>query len=73
MKKYRFDLQRSTINEYNELAHIIHAWSLADAVQKFIRKHGLEAPAYWDEPSYEKHIEMVFKNDRGSVWYSISW
>lgn len=73
MRKYHFDLQRATIPEYRELAHIIHAWSLDDAVRKFTRKHGLEAPAYWDEPSFDNQMDMVFKHERGDAWYSISW
>ena len=73
MGKYHFQLQRTTIMEYKELAHVIHANSLADAVQKFIRKHGLEAPAYWDEPTFDRSMEMRFRSSKGDVWYAISW
>jgi len=73
LRKYHFELIRSTIPEYKELAHIIHASSLADAVQKFTRKHRLDAPAYWDEPAFDTFMEMIFKDNRGSVSYKISW
>lgn len=73
MKKYKFDLLQSTIKGFKEIDHIIPANSLTDAIQKFIRKHDLEAPAYWDEPSFDKNIEMTFKSDRGDVKYLISW
>ena len=73
MKKYHFELQRTTIPQFKQLSHIIHAWSLADAVQKFSRKHSLISPAYWDEPSFETFIDMVFTSEQGSAWYSISW
>jgi len=71
--RYRFDLQRATIPDYQELTHIIHAWSLEDAVIKFTRKHRLEAPAYWDEPTFDRFIEMRFSSGRGDVWYIINW
>lgn len=73
MRKYKFDLLRSTIAHFKEKDHIIPAQSLTDAVLKFVRKHELEAPAYWDEPAYEKVIEMTFKCDYGNVTYHISW
>ena len=71
--KYQFDFIRTTIPEYKELAHIIHASSLTDALLKFTRKHQLEMPAYWDEPAYDRQIDMAFKHAKGDVWYSISW
>lgn len=73
MTKYRFDLVESTIAGFKERDHIIPAQSLADAVQKFIRKHELEAPAYWDEPFFDKTIDLTFKNESGNVKYRISW
>jgi hypothetical protein len=58
---------------FREKDHIILASSLTDATQKFIRKHELEAPAYWDEPSYDRFIELTFTSDYGAVKYHISW
>lgn len=73
MKKYKFILKQCTIRGFAEKDHIIPAHSLEDAVQKFIRKHDLEAPAYWDEPFFDQEIEMTFKNEYGEVLYHISW
>jgi hypothetical protein len=73
LKKYKFDLVQSSISNFKELDHIIPATSLTDAVQKFIRKHELTAPAYWDEPSFDKNIELTFKSHYGKITYHISW
>ncbi|MEX2414939.1 MAG: hypothetical protein WD424_02250 [Paenibacillaceae bacterium] len=73
MRKYKFDLIQCTITGYREKDHIILASSLTDAIQKFIRKHELEAPAYWDEPSYDRYIELTFTSAYGAVNYLISW
>lgn len=71
--KYHFELIRATIPEYKELAHIIHASSLTDAMQKFTRKHQLEMPAYWDEPTYDRQIDIAFKHASGEAVYAITW
>lgn len=73
MRKYKFDLLHANIPDFVEKDHIILAHSLTDAIQKFVRKHHLEAPAYWDEPSFDKNIELIFKSRDGSVKYRISW
>jgi hypothetical protein len=73
LKKYKFELLQTDISGFIEIDHVIPAHSLSDAIQKFIRKHGLEAPAYWDEPFFDKHIELTFKNKHGSVRYHVSW
>jgi hypothetical protein len=73
MKKYKFDLLKSTITGYHEKDFIIPANSLSDAITKFVRKHELEEPAYWDEPFFDKHIELTFKSIHGEVNYNISW
>lgn len=71
--KYRFEIMQSDIQGFVEKDHVILAISLSDAIQKFVRKHDLEAPAYWDEPSFETHIEVSFKKTHGRVRYHISW
>ena len=73
LRKYKFDLIDCTIIGFREKDHIILASSVTDAVQKFIRKHELEAPAYWDEPSYDLNIELTFTNAYGVIKYDISW
>jgi hypothetical protein len=73
LKKYKFDQLHNTITGFREKDHIILAHSLTDAIAKFIRKHDLEAPAYWDEPAYDRNIELTFKNIHGSIKYQISW
>lgn len=73
MKKYKFELIQCTISGFTEKDHIIPAHSLEDAVRKFIRKHELEAPAYWDEPFFDQEIELTFKNEYGDVLYHLSW
>lgn len=73
MKKYRFELLKTTIHPFEEKDHIIVANSLADAIQKFVRKHELEAPAYWDEPMFDSDIELTFKRNNDTVTYLISW
>lgn len=73
MIKYRFDMIEQRMAVFVEKDHIIQGHSLADAVTKFCRKHGLEAPAYWDEPSYDTFIDLTFTGANGSVRYRISW
>lgn len=73
MKKYKFDLLHSTITGYYEKDTIIPANSLSDAITKFVRKQELTEPAYWDEPFFDKHIELAFKSKFGEVRYHISW
>jgi hypothetical protein len=73
MKKYIFHLIEATIPYFREKDHVIPAHSLTDAIQKFIRKHELEAPAYWDEPTFDTNIELTFKNEYGKVKYYIQW
>ncbi|GAA0372276.1 hypothetical protein [Bacillus horti] len=73
MKKYRFELLETDISLFIEKDHVILAGSLEDAIQKFVRKHDLEAPAYWDEPSFDTFIELTFKSAQGSVKYKITW
>lgn len=73
MKKYKFDLLDTTISNFKEKDHIIPAQSLADAVRKFVRKHELQAPAYWDEPSFDREMELTFKSKYGVITYRISW
>ena len=73
LRKYRFDLMQLTIQGFVEKDFIILANSLEDAIIKFTRKHHLEAPAYWDEPSYDRNIELTFGSQYGSVKYHISW
>jgi hypothetical protein len=71
--KYRFERLYTDIPKFEEKDHIILANSLTDAIQKFVRKHDLEEPAYWDEPSFEKEIELYFKASQGILSYHISW
>jgi hypothetical protein len=71
--KYKFHLLHSTVLGFKELDHIIPAHTLAEAIRKFSRKHYLEAPAYWDEPFFDRDMELTFKNEYGEVRYKISW
>lgn len=73
MRKYRFELLESDLSPLPDLAPVIHAESLADAAGKFARKHGLAMPAYWDEPSFERQMDMIFRHDKGSVRCRIFW
>jgi hypothetical protein len=73
LNKYKFNLVQTDNSSIKETDHIIPAHSLADAIQKFVRKYELEAPAYWDEPFYDRHIELAFKSNRGALKYHISW
>jgi hypothetical protein len=73
LKNYRFELIESDIVNFVEKDHVIPAYTLTDALHKFVRKHDLEAPAYWDEPSFETHIEITFKSTNGRIKYHISW
>lgn len=70
---YRFELLEKSMPQFKEKDHMIPASSLTDAIQKFARKHDLEAPAYWDEPSFETQIELIFTNEYGRVRYLITW
>ncbi len=73
MRKYTFDLLHSTISNFKEKDRIIPAQSLDDAIRKFAKKHGLEMPAYWDEPSFDTQMELAFKSNLGDVKYLICW
>ncbi|RKD24395.1 hypothetical protein BEP19_08365 [Ammoniphilus oxalaticus] len=73
MKKYRFLLIRSDHPDFEEKDHIIPAETLDDAIRKFERKHDVEGPAYWDEPFFDKEMEITFKGRSGYVFYKISW
>lgn len=73
MRRYRFDLLHNEITDFVEIDHIIRAHSLEDAVQKFTRKHEIEAPAYWDEPAFDTTMELTFKRGHEAVRYRISW
>lgn len=73
MRKYQFVLLQADFSPVPALAPVIHAESLADAAGKFARKHGLDMPAYWDEPAFEREIDMTFKHAKGSVRCRIAW
>lgn len=73
MKRYTFHLIESDNPEFEEKDHVILAETLDKAIEKFERKHDLIAPAYWDEPSYDRSIEIIFKDYVGKVRYSIDW
>ena len=73
MRKYRFDLLHHDIPGFVEKDHIIEAQSLEDALLKFSRKHELDAPPYWDEPSFDKMIEITFKRAGHGARYRITW
>jgi hypothetical protein len=73
MRNYRFELLHNEIPGFVEKDHIIPAHSLEDALRKFTRKHEIEPPAYWDEPVYDKNMELSFKRDGAAVRYRISW
>lgn len=73
MRKYRFTLLQADFSPPPALAPVIHAESLADAAGKFARKHGLEMPAYWDEPAYDREMEMTFTHAKGSLRCRIDW
>ncbi|MEW9668719.1 hypothetical protein [Ammoniphilus sp. 3BR4] len=73
MTRYTFHLLESENPDFEEKDHVILAETLAGAIEKFERKHDLIAPAYWDEPSYERSIEIIFKDHVGMVRYSIHW
>lgn len=73
MRKYRFQPIQADFSPLPEFAPVIHAASLADAAEKFARKHGLALPAYWDEPSFEREMEMTFRHAKGSVRIRIVW
>lgn len=73
MRNYRFQLIESNHPYFEEKDHIILAESLDDAIRKFERKHDIEAPAYWDEPSFDREINIIFKDPAGNVTYEISW
>ena len=73
MKRYTFQLLGSENPDFEEKDHVILAETLAGAIEKFERKHDLTAPAYWDEPFYERSIKINFKDNVGMVRYSINW
>ncbi|WP_134701672.1 hypothetical protein [Ammoniphilus sp. YIM 78166] len=73
MTRYKFHLVESQSPHFEEKDHIIFAETLAGAIEKFERKHDIEAPAYLDEPTFDRSIEVMFKDDTGLVRYLISW
>lgn len=73
LHKYEITLLRSSLPDIAEPSFNIHAQSLTDVIGKLARKHRLEAPAYWDEPLYDKEIELTFKRKNGSVACLIRW
>lgn len=73
MKKYTFHLIRSDSHDFEEKDHVIPATSLEDAIRKFERKHDVEAPAYWDEPTFDTSMEVTFRDKAGKIVYLISW
>ncbi|WP_202077636.1 hypothetical protein [Caldalkalibacillus salinus] len=73
MTKFTFELIHSDIEKFEEIDHVIPASSLEDAIQKFVRKHDLEPPAYYDAPTFDKEIELYFNSERGKVQYKIMW
>ncbi len=73
MKKFTFHLIQSDNLDFEEKDHVIPAESLEDAIRKFERKHDVEAPAYWDEPSFETSMEISFKDAVGKIVYLITW
>jgi len=73
LKKYKFNLLNHTIFGFTERDTIIPAHSLSEAIRKFVRKHELTEPAYWDEPFFDQEIELTFKHKYGEVKYQISW
>lgn len=73
MRHFRFELLYNHIPDFREKDHVIPAGSLADAVQKFARKHDLDAPAYWDEPTFDKVIDLSFKQGSYEIRYRITW
>ncbi len=73
MIRYKFHLVESENPNFEEKDHIIFADTLAGAIEKFERKHDIEAPAYWDEPAFERSIEVMFRDKVGLVRYLISW
>lgn len=73
MKKFTFHLIQTDSLSFEEKDHVILADSLEDAIRKFERKHDVEAPAYWDEPSFDTSIEVAFKDKEGKIVYLITW
>src|SRR5690606_2962120 len=73
MQKYRFEQLYNEIPGFIERDHIIPANSLEDALQKFTRKHELELPAYWDEPTFDRTMDLSFKREADAVRYRITW
>lgn len=73
MTKYSFQVIESAIPGFSGTSDVILAASLSKAIEKWSRKHSLEAPAYWDEPSFERWIELNFKNKTGILRCKIIW
>ncbi len=73
MKRYQFRFIDADNPEFEEKDHIIFADSLLNAIGKFELKHHIEAPAYLDLPSYDKFMEIHFKDSYGYVKYMVTW
>lgn len=74
MIHYTFELLETNVTKFEEKDHVIPANSLTDAMQKFVRKHDMTMPAYWDEPTFDKDIEITFKDLHEGVYrYLIHW
>lgn len=73
MRNFRFEMLYNHIPEFREKDHIIPAVSIEDAIHKFARKHDLDTPAYWDEPTFDKIMELSFKRGQDEIRYRITW
>lgn len=73
MNKYVFRLVSPSHVPGIDNNQIVPAHTLDEAILKFSRKHELEAPAYWDEPFFDRHIDVQFKAGRNAYRYQITW
>lgn len=73
MKRYQFTFLEADNPDFIEKGHIVFADSLQSAIDKFEKKHEMKAPAYLDFPSFEKYMEIHFKDPVGYVKYIVSW
>lgn len=73
LQRYHFRFIEADNPEFVEKDHIIFADTLLNAIGKFELKHSIEAPAYLDLPSYERCMEVHFKDAYGYVKYMITW
>lgn len=73
MKRYQFTFVEADNPDFNEKDHIVFADSLLSAIEKFEKKHSIDAPAYLDLPSYETFMEIHFKDSVGYVKYIVTW